>query len=369
MNKKLSVTFQSLYMDGDIEGLLHAALYFDRVNLMDFHFMILLPNLISEIERDEPNRNPFPRTLFSLPPSIQEATKSLQNERIIKIVKSSLFHEESEDSFSNNRKDIFGYLKEGCSDFIKTGLLSKEDADQEVQALKDLAKTLPTYHVPDWLPPIVSFPELYSFMTLVSIIALYEQKCPYVCDSFILNRMISHVFMKGLPDIPTIILEKVNELGFKESFLALEILKTHLPRLAFSHIDDVLEARTKMADELQGFRTEVAALSTEIKSNPFDKDFPREVESIIAGKVNPTINALRRKLETASDKLLIKLAKQLKSPKSYVPLLASTLANVPAVYMIAVSCGLVTAEAALETYFERREAMNSTGLSFLLKVK
>jgi hypothetical protein len=146
--------------------------------------------------------------------------------------------------------------------------------------------------------------------------------------------------------------------------LSMKVLDEHLPRFAFTDIEDVLVAREKLAEQLEGFRRAMAALAAEIEQSPYDADFGRRVEQIIATKVKPAIAALENEIRTSRDGFVSKCIRNTQA--GTVPVVGSILAGLPASVVIAISAGVLTFEAAIETYLEiSRKKRN--GFTLLLK--
>src|SRR5262249_41637712 len=112
-----------------------------------------------------------------------------------------------------------------------------------------------------------------------------------------------------------------NALGFKgasalltkQHSMAMKILEETLPSVEVVNPVDILYLRDEMKDELLSFRTEVGRLTTMIESEPWEKNFQREVEAIVAKEVKPTFDQLRRRLTYPSKRMLSHLVSDWKS--------------------------------------------------------
>lgn len=146
--------------------------------------------------------------------------------------------------------------------------------------------------------------------------------------------------------------------------LSMRVLEEYLPRFKFASVEDVLTAREKLAEQLDEFRRAMAALAAAIEESPYDAQFERRVEQIVATKVRPAITALEQEIRTSRDGFIAKCVRN--TQVGTVPIIGSIFAGLPASAVIAISAGLLTFEAAIETYMEiSRKRRN--GFTLLLK--
>ncbi len=147
---------------------------------------------------------------------------------------------------------------------------------------------------------------------------------------------------------------------------AVKLIEVVLPNLETLNVDDLLEIRLKLGDELGLFRSEVDSLSSQLKCEVLDIEFERELDMQVRQKVVPSIEQLKRRLELADKKIGLKLIKKLQSPQPVIPFLISAFSPIPLYAALLVSAGIITLEVAIETYLEKSEIRNTTGLSYLL---
>jgi hypothetical protein len=146
--------------------------------------------------------------------------------------------------------------------------------------------------------------------------------------------------------------------------LALCVLDEQLPRFRFRGAEDVLTARAKLADQLGTFREAIRAFAAEIDESPYDATFQQKVERVVAAKVRPALTELEREIRTSRDGFVARCVRNVRTGS--VPILASIFVGLPASVIIGLSAGVVTVEAALETYLDIR-AKKRHGLSLFLK--
>lgn len=154
------------------------------------------------------------------------------------------------------------------------------------------------------------------------------------------------------------------ELALGTAALAMRVLDEQLPRFEFRNIEEVLEARGKLKEQLDSFREAMRAFAGEINESPYDTKFHQRVERIVATKVQPAITALEREVRTSRDSFVAKCVRNVKTGS--VPIMASVVIGLPASVVVGLSAGVLTFEAALETYLEVR-AKKRHGLTLFLK--
>ena len=159
-----------------------------------------------------------------------------------------------------------------------------------------------------------------------------------------------------------------NKSRWRTDFLATQVLDLSLPEFEFKTYDDILELREKVYDQLAAFRLKLSEASVRIQECEVD-----EVQSVAGdiahNQIIPAINELEKKLRLSNDKFLLRIVKGVRSAKSSVPLVATVFTGLPVWLGVAFSAGATIGEAALETYFEKRDIRENNGFSFLLDIK
>jgi hypothetical protein len=146
--------------------------------------------------------------------------------------------------------------------------------------------------------------------------------------------------------------------------LSMRILEEYLPRFEFRDVQDVLIAREKLSEQLNEFRQAMAALSAEIAESPYDANFGRQVERILAAKVRPAITALENEIRTSRDGFITRVIRN--AQVGTIPVVGSIFAGLPASAVIAISAGVLTFEAVIETYLELSRKRRN-GFTLLIK--
>lgn len=352
--ERLSITFQSLYTNW--EGLKRAALYFDEIILIDDFAGLITP--IRKMRNSNRHLGKVNTAISSVPDEIKDVINVLHAEDVVTIIDSKAVSKS------------LGYDEDDLT-FQLEATFNKLHGDQlyighpEINAIYN-AESPVIECEPDHYR---AYSLLYSFFSKIGIQSMCELGLPFCTDSEMVNELLSYGYENGLEEI-------IKQKGlrsirqqFSEALLAMNVIETEVPNLSLRSVEDVLEARYQLSDELSHFRTEIASLASQVKASPWEPQFREEIEQIVKGKVKPTVASLERKINTSDKKFLLKLVRNLKSPSSYIPLLATVFTNMPLAAAILASCGLLTLETTIDTNIEKREIMDSNGLSFLLKLR
>jgi hypothetical protein len=153
------------------------------------------------------------------------------------------------------------------------------------------------------------------------------------------------------------------QLRITSSTIALRVMELHLPELELHSFEDVLELKHRMTDELERFRYEMTKFAADIQTTPIEESYIKEIERIIAMKVNPAKGEIEAKLRGMDMKFAGRIIKGAKA--GTIPIVATLFAGVPLPYVLALSAGVITLEALWEDHVERKEIANMNGLSFL----
>lgn len=175
--------------------------------------------------------------------------------------------------------------------------------------------------------------------------------------------------LKHVLDVPALaeLLQNTRK-GFSwdRELLASDVLEIALPKLELETFEDVLIFREKMNDELQAFKSHLNQAAFQLQTLPVS-EVPTAVNQIVENNILPALNDLKKSLKTSNDKFILRVVKGLRSAEATIPLIGSIFVGLPLWLGIALSAGAAVSEAAVETYFERRELRENNGLSFLLR--
>ena len=133
-------------------------------------------------------------------------------------------------------------------------------------------------------------------------------------------------------------------------------------------VDDILEARLKLRDELLAFRSELGRIQFEFEKEFGVEELARDGPRIVQARLIPKIKDIERRIGNARLTVLGKLVQVLKNPASYVPVVGSKFVGMPIELALMLGLGIITADVALEWWKEAREP-RSDGLFYLLKLR
>lgn len=153
------------------------------------------------------------------------------------------------------------------------------------------------------------------------------------------------------------------ELDLKAATLAVRVLDTYLPKFKFATFEDALHTRERLRGSLENFRAQMSAFAAQISATPYSKDLLREIENTVATKVRPAVEAIDTEIQKTKDAFLTKLVRNAQTGS--IPIVASMLAGLPAEAVLGLSAGILTIEAAIETWREAKRHRKN-GLSLLL---
>lgn len=150
--------------------------------------------------------------------------------------------------------------------------------------------------------------------------------------------------------------------------MALQVLHRAVPLLQLADYEDVLECRHRLEDELERFRSAMDRFVASVHLAGSPLDLHGETEKVIDTQIIPAISDMENKLRVSKGKFFQRLIRGAKV--GVVPIVATALVGVPIPYLLAISAGVVTLEAVLETKSEQDEIRGQTnGLSFVLDVR
>lgn len=147
-----------------------------------------------------------------------------------------------------------------------------------------------------------------------------------------------------------------------------DTIRLFLPDVSKMPIEDILELRVKLKDELEGFRYFSLKLSKEIQENFDYKDIICDTQRCVEITLKPAINELTQKLKGMKLNIASKFIDELRNPKTYAPLVGSIFLNLPSHLTTLLSLGLAGSKVAIESYKEFSE-LKQNGLYYLIKLR
>jgi hypothetical protein len=151
--------------------------------------------------------------------------------------------------------------------------------------------------------------------------------------------------------------------------IAFNAINLALPDVSKLPMEEVLEIRLRLKDELLSFKNYTKSLQLEFEGGGLDHSYIHSKSNeIVIAKIKPALDDLTRKLNDIEISTVSTLLKEIKDPKSYSPLLLSVTNNISSTYAILISLGLISFTTAIDQYRANKEIKNN-GLYYLLKLK
>jgi hypothetical protein len=201
----------------------------------------------------------------------------------------------------------------------------------------------------------------YGFLAEVALSESIYYDIPLATDSEVVGILLSH-FLKGDQ-----VRKKFNVAEAKTGFLTQRVLEEFLPDIKDASIEDVLEVRYKLNNELEAFRVAMSQFSKKIKNNPWHPDIEHEANNIIETSVKPKLYELKTALRQSNWRALTRVFADLRNPTAYVPFVGTVLAHMEPTTGILASLGISAFRSLYETMLERQKIRDASGLMFLLK--
>ena len=151
--------------------------------------------------------------------------------------------------------------------------------------------------------------------------------------------------------------------------LGLKSISVNLPEIDLQalSIEDVLELRVALHDELRRFRLEMVKLATRLRTEPYEPGFSRDVERVVRGEVEPAVLDLEAKLAGVARKFPLRFVRSART--GALPIVVTVFAGMPLSAVLALSAGVVALEAWWEGNIERKELLDTNGLQYLLRLR
>lgn len=205
---------------------------------------------------------------------------------------------------------------------------------------------------------------VYYSMLLSSILSNIDKGNRLLTSSTILNEIVTRFFnSKEYFETRGKIIRELNV----NPNVAFESLKIALPNIGQVPMDDILELRLKLKDELQAFRIYMQDLHLDLGLLN-DQELTANAKKIVESKIKPALEDLKRKTIETTKNVPTRMISELKDPKSYCPLLLTFTENISNTLAIFVSLGIVSLSTAIE-YFKENKEVKSNGIYYLLKLQ
>ena len=299
----------------------------------------------------------FSETLEFISKTFRNEYKILIDENIIEITKRD---ENLEDEYKKRFSKKISDLVNSNHDLIFPNHPTEKDGKVITEEVYDIMKNMVDF---EWGKPVEQdfIWWYYAFKTKWSLKILMEgNNC--VCSSNNLNSLFSQLVRELKTSN-----KNLGVKGYNKS-LAFDALKFSLPNPDTLSLEDILELKYNLKDELTLFSQTVNFIEAKNKQL-FDQDIKEnEYEALFFNEIQKPLTDLETKMKNLKSKTFRKFIDKMQNPKSYVPLIGTVAASLPMEYALLASLGMMTGQSFLEFKEEKRELRNN-GLYFLLKIK
>lgn len=359
----LTAKYQTTGLIDNTDSVKISALYFDRIEIID---SLTFKLNIGEVKKPKTEQNPDNMIIEQkmLTQNFKQEISMLENEGIVTFIEDPVNGNEDEEIWkkvqvtvaeiiAKNRHLLYHFQAEGKD----THICFKDEAAEIAKLFFNPGILLSQLDV-------IHFFIYYS--TMFRNLLFFTAKG----DGCITSSDILHSLTDCLPSNKELFKKQGTlfpRYDGPSPSIAFESIKLSLPDISQFSIEDILEIRYQLRDELEAFRYEMENL----KYNLLEKSEQHEVEfrarEIVKFKVKPRLDDLKLKVDSSKIVLLGNLAKELKNPSSYLPFLGTVFGQLPAHIATLASVGLVGTTAYLE-HLKASKEYKQNGLYYLLKL-
>lgn len=347
----MNTVLSSLFLPDDkLKIVKLASLYCDKIIIPSSYYMGLRTDELIDLDQIKPgdtiNKVRASETYFSISDEIKKSIEVLVSESIAQIEE---FKEDERDEQYTNMITF-----EDAFDDVAPRLVRNSGGNLGLEINPDLVKYL------DEVQPKEMIRNYFAFLAQTAFIKSVQYNVPTLTDSNLVNEMLSHVIKTHKND-------GINIAKIKSSFVAQRVLNEFVPNIGDSAIEDVLEVRYQLRNELEEFRASISKFSGRVRSDPWEMDVRHDVDKIIETDIRPNLQNLKLSIRRSNLQLVRRTFHNLKNARTYLPFVATVLGNVEPCIAALASVGLAGFEALLDTIQEKRKVREKSGLVFLLK--
>jgi hypothetical protein len=150
--------------------------------------------------------------------------------------------------------------------------------------------------------------------------------------------------------------------------IAFDLLKLAVPDVSSLSLEEILEIKRQLKDELLKFQAELGQVSHNVIHEYDQEDLLKNLQEIVRYRVLPSVAELEAKIKQSNLRPLKNLTEALKKPESYVPFIGTIFHQIPAQLAFLLSLGLMSFETAIKYFTERKRIVNN-GLYYVIQLK
>lgn len=292
-----------------------------------------------------------------IPTGFQEEYKILLDEGIMSITKRD---EKADDPYEKLFARKISDIVNSSEDYIFPFHPEKADSKIITEEVYNIMKHMLGF---EWGKPIEkSYIWWYYSFKLKWFIKLLIEGQTCISSSNNLNQLFSRFMMQSNE------LNLNSKIGGYHKSLALDALKIALPNPDVLSLEDILELKLSLKDELGLFYQTINAIEVKNKQLFDPSNSENEYQALFFSEIQKPLLDLETKMKNLKSKTFRQFVDKIKDYKTYVPLLGTVVASLPMEYAVLTSLGMTVGQSYLEYKEDHREIRNN-GLYFLMKLR
>ncbi|MFJ7407388.1 MULTISPECIES: hypothetical protein [unclassified Lysinibacillus] len=355
----LSTKFVSNCLQDNVQDIKLSSLYFDKVEIVEDYLYNVEP-----VDPNQPLHEGGIGTVVDIHEFVKsdfkEELKLFETEQIITYT--STEHKKEDEIWNKVNESTMKFLNENLDLIFHLEKINEREgrigfSDKEVE---DVIENLIN---PIGVGAKIDTGFLFKYYSSLFSNLIYSNS---LGDSCITTSNVLHNIVSRYNQTESII-KPVNVQKQAPPALVYEAVKLALPDVSHLSIEDILEVRYQLRDELQSFRFEMDKMHFDLL-NDFEKnEIEYHANEIVKFRIKPTIDELQSKASGSKLTLLNNLVKEIKDPSSYVPFVGTIFGHIPAHIATLISAGLIGTTTYLD-YLNQVKEYKNNGLYYLLKL-
>ncbi len=328
------------------------ALYYDKINIVsDVFYSPKFETIDGDFKFTGTEDFPF------IPKTFRDDYKLLIDEGLMSITKRD---EDADDIYHNRFSSKISEVINASDDFIFPLHPEKPKNKIITEEVYDMMSSILGF---EWGKPLeLNFVWRYYALKLQWFIKLLMDGKTCISSSNNLNHLFTSFIRESEQS------NQITGIGGYSKSLAFDALKIGLPNPDILSLEDILERKLKLKDELDLFYQTINAVEVKNKQL-FDTGIKQEeYQALFFSEVQKPLLELETKMKNLKSKTFRLFVDKMKDYKTYVPLVGTVVASLPMQYAILTSLSMTAGQSYLEFKEEQREVKNN-GLYFLLKLK
>lgn len=268
-----NIIFHSLYNEEQLQTLKHSLLYFDKIVIpSNNYFCSFGPE------------NAHSHWLQLVPDNVYDEIEYLKNEKLVDL-------HWFENSHFDDISKYFCAISEGINRLGR----NRNYSEDQIYELCRYLNVSPKH--PEFLSIIN---EASIFIAAICLMEFSEHKLRCCNDNIIIHDN----FNLGLKGVLQFANEQIDLRGLKRTILSQKVLSLNLPSFEFQSFDDVLELKEKHKNELLALYNHLDDMTEKLDSSPLDSTFNEDVDRLIAKRIQPGIEDLKKSISFSASRLV-----------------------------------------------------------------